>query len=43
MATLHSSLVEVAFIEMLLPLKQWLHTITSDNAKEFAVHETIVQ
>ena len=38
-----SSLVEVALIEMLLPLKQWLHTITSDNGKEFAAHETIAR
>ena len=30
-----SSLVEIALIEMLLPLKQWIHTITSDNGKEF--------
>jgi len=36
-----SSLVETALIEMLLPLKQWIHTITSDNGKEFAAHENI--
>ena len=36
-----SSLVEVALIEMLLPIKQWLHTITSDNGKEFATHESV--
>ncbi len=38
-----SSLVEVAFIEMLLPLKQWVHTITTDNGKEFAAHESIAK
>ena len=38
-----SSLVEVALIEMLLPVKQWLHTITSDNGKEFAAHEAIAK
>ena len=36
-----STLVEVALIEMLLPIKQWLHTITSDNGKEFAAHERV--
>ncbi len=36
-----SSLVEVALIEMLLPVKKWLHTITSDNGKEFAAHEAV--
>jgi len=36
-----SSLVEIALIEMLLPLKKWIHTITSDNGKEFASHQTI--
>ena len=36
-----SSLVETALIEMLLPLKQWIHTITSDNGKEFAAHENV--
>jgi len=38
-----SSLVEVALVEMLLPVKQWLHTITSDNGKEFAAHETVAK
>ena len=38
-----SSLVEVALIEMLLPLKQWVHTITTDNGKEFAAHESIAK
>ena len=36
-------LVEEALIEMLLPLKQWIHTITSDNGKEFALHKNITQ
>ena len=38
-----ASLVEEALIEMLLPLKQWIHTITSDNGKEFALHKNITQ
>jgi len=38
-----SSLVEVALIEMLLPVKKWLHTITSDNGKEFAAHEAVAK
>lgn len=36
-----ASLVKEALIEMMLPLKSWLHTITSDNGKEFAKHEDI--
>jgi IS30 family transposase len=38
-----ASLVETALVEMLLPLKQWIHTITSDNGKEFAAHENIAK
>jgi IS30 family transposase len=38
-----SSLVEEAVIEMLVPLKPWIHTITSDNGKEFASHENIAK
>lgn len=38
-----SALVETALIEMLLPVKKWLHTITSDNGKEFAAHETVAE
>ena len=30
-----------AAIEMLMPLKQRLHTITTDNGKEFAMHQEI--
>ncbi len=36
-----ASLVKDALIEMILPLKSWLHTITSDNGKEFSKHEEI--
>ena len=28
---------------MMLPFKSWLHTITSDNGKEFAKHEKIAE
>lgn len=30
-----------ALIEMLKPYKQWVHTITSDNGKEFSEHQKI--
>lgn len=30
-------------IEVLTPIKQWAHTITADNGKEFADHKTISQ
>ena len=36
-----AALVKDALIEMILPLKSWLHTITSDNGKEFSKHEEI--
>ena len=32
-----------AVIRMLTPYKDHLHTITSDNGKEFAYHEVIAQ
>ena len=38
-----ASLVEKSVIEMLLPLKSWIYTITSDNGKEFAAHENIAK
>ncbi len=31
-----ASIIKDALIEMILPIKQWTHTITSDNGKEFA-------
>jgi len=36
-----SVFVQTALTEMMLPFKSWLHTITSDNGKEFAKHEKI--
>ena len=33
--------VEKATIALLSPCKDWIKTITSDNGKEFANHETI--
>jgi IS30 family transposase len=36
-----SSLIQEAVVEMLVPIKPWIHTITSDNGKEFASHENI--
>ena len=35
--------VSEALIEMLIPIKPLLHTITSDNGKEFAYHKDISQ
>ena len=35
--------METALIEMLLAVKKWLHTITSDNGKEFTAHETVAK
>ena len=35
--------IKDAAIEMLMPVKQWLHTITTDNGKEFAMHQAIAQ
>ncbi|MDX9780570.1 MAG: IS30 family transposase, partial [bacterium] len=34
-----SDLVKKAMSKLLLPLKEIVHTITSDNGKEFAMHE----
>jgi len=36
-----ADLVGSATIELLLPISDWVHTITADNGKEFAAHETI--
>ncbi|HQS67709.1 MAG TPA: IS30 family transposase [Sulfuricurvum sp.] len=36
-----ADLVSSATIELLTPLSHWIHTITADNGKEFASHETI--
>ena len=36
-----ASTVKEALIEMILPIKQWTHTITSDNGKEFASFEEV--
>ena len=38
-----ADLVEEAIVELLLPLKNWVHTITSDNGKEFANHVNIAK
>jgi transposase, IS30 family len=38
-----ASEVSEALIEMLTPIKPILHTITSDNGKEFAYHKNISQ
>ena len=35
--------IKDAAIEMLMPIKEWLHTITTDNGKEFAMHQQIAQ
>jgi len=32
-----------AISQLLLPIKQYVHTVTSDNGKEFAGHETIAR
>lgn len=39
--TKEALVVQQATTEALLPLKELLHTITADNGKEFAEHETI--
>jgi len=39
--TKHAELVTQAIIKMLEPYREELHTITFDNGKEFAYHETI--
>lgn len=36
-----ASTVKEALIEMILPIKQWTHTITSDNGKEFSAFEEV--
>jgi IS30 family transposase len=36
-----AALVTKALIDMLSPFKEWVHTITADNGKEFAEHEKI--
>lgn len=36
-----ANIVSAALIEMILPIKNWVHTITSDNGKEFAYHERV--
>jgi IS30 family transposase len=36
-----SDLVNKAIIKLLLPLKQYVHTVTFDNGKEFAGHEML--
>ena len=35
--------VEQAMVEKLKPLADWVHTITSDNGREFAAHEAIAE
>lgn len=35
--------VEEKLIEILLPIRKYIHTITSDNGKEFARHKTIAK
>jgi len=37
----HAEVVSKAIVEMLQPIKQLTHTITSDNGKEFAYHEEV--
>ena len=39
----HADVVTKAIVEMLQPIKQLTHTITSDNGKEFAYHEEVAQ
>jgi IS30 family transposase len=36
-----ADMVGSAAIELLSPIQHWVHTITADNGKEFAAHETI--
>lgn len=38
-----ASLVSAKSIELLKPYQDWVHTITTDNGKEFAQHQTISQ
>lgn len=39
--SMHAEVVAQALIEMMAPLKNITHTITSDNGKEFALHKNI--
>jgi IS30 family transposase len=39
----HAKGVTEAIIKLLDPIKEWVHTITFDNGKEFAFHETIAK
>jgi IS30 family transposase len=39
----HAEVVPVAIIKMLEPDKEYLHTITFDNGKEFAYHAQIIK
>ena len=36
-----AELVRITAVELLSPISHWVHTITSDNGKEFAEHEKI--
>jgi len=38
-----ADLVETAIVSLLGPLKKWVLTMTSDNGKEFAYHESIAK
>jgi len=39
----HATGVTQAIIKLLEPIKSWVHTITFDNGKEFAFHESIAK
>ena len=39
----HADVVTEATIELLQPLKKFIHTITADNGKEFAYHQIIAK
>jgi len=39
----HAKGVTEAMIKLLEPSKEWVHTITFNNGKEFAFHETIAK
>jgi len=39
----HAKGVTEAIIRLLEPIKDWVHTITFDNGKEFAFHESIAK
>ena len=38
-----ADLVRSAAVELLLPIAEWVHTITGDNGKEFAEHEKLAE